>query len=207
MLISDAHRFVFVHVQKTAGTSMVENLEAYANPVIRSKSGSLLRALGLPRNHRRYKFREHASIVDARRRMPGELFDAYFKFGFVRNPWDRLVSEYNAALKKRKHRRHRRIARLGGFEAFIRHEIARGKFFQTRLLCDENGAIAVDFVGRFERLERDYGEVCRRLGIEAPLAVRNAFDHCHYREYYTKRTRQLVEHAWARDIELFEYEF
>lgn len=207
MLISNAREFVFVHVQKTAGTSMVATLAPYANPVIRSKSGSLLRALGLPRDYRRYKFREHASILDARRRMPRELFDAYFKFGFVRNPWDRLVSEYNAALKKHRNRRHRRIANLGDFEAFIRHEIARGRFFQDRMLCDENGRILVDFVGRFERLEADYGEICRRLNIEAPLTVRNAFDHRHYREYYSKRTQQLVEHAWAREIELFEYKF
>lgn len=207
MLFSDSKRFVFIHVQKTAGTSVGAALRPYANAEKRSKLGSFLRLFDFPRDYRRYKFRTHASLRDVQRKLPAEVFNGYFKFAFVRNPWDRLVSEYNAALKKHRNRRHRRIARLGDFEAFIRHELKRGRLLQYPMLANRDGEIGVDFVGRFESLDADFDTICRRIGVPNELSHLNAHPHRNYREYYDEGTRRLVAEGWAQDVETFGYEF
>lgn len=207
MLISDTHRFVFVHLQKNAGTSMVHVLRPYAVEGPRSKWYSLLRVLGLPRDYRRYKFREHAPLREAERRMPRDRFEEYFKFGFVRNPWDRLVSDYAGLLQNPAHRRHRQAARLSDFAAFIEWEARRGRRVQRDMLMDRSGRVAVDFVGHFERVGEDFAEACRRIGIEAELPHRNPSRRGDYREWYDERTREMVRRYWATDIEAFGYEF
>lgn len=207
MIISDDKRFIFVHIEKTAGTSIGQVLAPYANQRPASRLLSLLRRVGLPRDYHRFRFGVHAPLCDVQAHMPEDRFAAYYKFAFVRNPWDRLVSEYNAALKKKRRRRHARIASFGGFEDFIRYEIRRGKFFQLPRLCGRDGRPAVDFIGRFEAVERDFDVVCQRLGIENRLGKFNVFPHASYRHYYDDKTRELVREFWRPEIEYFGYDF
>jgi hypothetical protein len=92
-----------------------------------------------------------------------ELFGDYFKFGFVRNPWDRMVSMY----------KYFGYQRICGFNEFVCRDFGKDlwrtmRWFvcpQTEYLCDENGELIVDFVGRYEALQADFHEVCRRLGL------------------------------------------
>jgi hypothetical protein len=189
MMISDERRFIFVHVEKTAGTSIGQVLSAYANPRPMSRASSLLRVMNLPPGYKQFRFRTHAPLTAAQTRMPADLFNSYYKFAFVRNPWDRLVSEYNAAVKKSRRRRHRRIASFESFEQFILYEIRRGKFFQYPRICDLAGNPALDFTGRFERLGQDFSRVCSELGIVGDLGRSNAFPHGQYREYYNVHRR------------------
>ncbi|MFT7532462.1 MAG: hypothetical protein ACI9FD_003493 [Gammaproteobacteria bacterium] len=207
MIISDSKKFVFVHIEKAAGTSIRHAILPYALPRPYSTWFSLLRLAGLPRGYRNYKFRTHAPVNHLISRMPRSQFDSYFKFAFVRNPWDRLVSEYNAAIKKNKNRRHHKIGKMGSFYDFIQHEINRGKFFQETMLVDRTGELCVDYVGRFENLAEDFSHICSQIGIESTLDHVNRYDHMHYREFYNNASRELVAIHWRRDIETFGYEF
>ena len=75
-------------------------------------------------------------------------------------------------------------------------------------MSDEEGAVIVDFIGRFENLNEDTGTVFRNLGISgASLPHNNSSHHRDYRSYYTEETRDLVAERYARDIEFFGYEF
>lgn len=206
MLISDTKRFIFVHVPKAAGKSVREALAPYCLPRP-PKFHSLLRRFGLPRDYRRYRFRTHGGLVDAQRILPAAVFRDYFKFAFVRNPWDRLVSSYHYILERPGHPHHRRVRRLGSFAAYVEYEAHRGKFRQYDLLCRTGGEPGMDFVGRFERLEQDFDQVCRKLGIEAALPHVNVSRHRSYADYYDPATRALVERSWRQDIEAFGYTF
>src|SRR5262249_5469512 len=75
MLISQNPRFLFVHIQKTGGTSL-EKVLCAACPQVQQ--------LGCRHDH-----------ASSACKILGPDYHDYFKFAFVRNPWDRLVSWYS----------------------------------------------------------------------------------------------------------------
>ena len=209
MLISESHRFVFVHVQKTAGTSITEVLTPFALRPAATRLNKLASDLGLVRDWRRCHFRIHTPLRQAERILPREIFDSFYKFAFVRNPWDRLVSWYAFILQDRSHRRHRAVTRLPDFESFVDAELARPRSAQWWMLADRSGRLGVDFVGRFEQLERDMAGICERIGIAyEPLPhVNRTLTRAPYQTYFTPGLARRVGERWAREIEAFGYAF
>lgn len=208
VLISDSRRFVFVHVSKAAGSSVVRLLGEHALPRPAPGLNSLLRLVDLPRDYHRFRFSQHGSLADVERHMPRETFAAYFKFAFVRNPFDRLVSEYNALLHKPYNRRHARVRRMG-FSGYLRHEAPRIVTPQARLVTRLDGRPGLDFLGRFENFEADLAHVCDVLALPRPAQVphTNRFGHAAYRDFYSPADRALVERDYREDLELFGYGF
>jgi len=209
MLVSESHRFVFVHVQKTAGTSITEILRPLC---LQPPAGRLARTasdLGLVRDWRRYHFRKHAPLRRAERILPPELFASFFKFAFVRNPWDRLASWYEFILQDTAHKRHGVVSRLPDFDAFVRRELARPRRAQWWMLVGRDGRLGIDFAGRFERLEDDMSSICRRLGIPCrPLPhVNRTARRAPYQQYFSPELAALVRERWAPEIEAFGYSF
>jgi len=154
-----------------------------------------------------------------------------FTFAFVRNPWDRLVSCYRDKVLGEVHdftRIHPTrgvaycLARFDGLRAGMPFDefteviaaIPDGEAdehfrSQHTFLTDATGELALDFLGRFERLDRDFQRVCQELGIPGlslPFvqAVPNRRD---YRHYYTPATQRLVGNRFADDVRLFGYDF
>jgi dermatan 4-sulfotransferase 1 len=143
------------------------------------------------------------------------LSESCFTFSFVRNPLDRLLSAYTqqvSAVERRKTivRQHaipfdatfaefvRAVAELPdeGCNVHVRS--------QHRFVTDEDGVI-VDYLGRFERLENDWGVLEDRFGFPA-LPHRQKSTHAPYTEAYTPELARLAAKRYARDIELFGYE-
>lgn len=205
MLISDDYRFVFVHVRKTGGSSLRRVLAPLALSTPDSRRARLLSRAGLVRDYRRKVFRAHAPLVDAQRSMPPERFWGYFKFAFVRNPWDRLVSEYEFIRGFPGHARHRKVMAMD-FPAFVRYQAGRTDAYQFPMLVDRSGALGMDFVGRFERLQADFDEVCRRLRLTPErLPHANRGSRRDPAAYYDAATREFVARTWSRTIENFGY--
>jgi len=208
MLISDSHQFIFLRMRKVASTSMKTILLPLCVPRPAGRLAHLKSRAKLEWDYHRYVFRAHDDMRAAQKRMPAELFDRYFKFTFVRNPWDRLVSEYEFLLRKTEHGRHERVKKLGGFSDFIRMQIPRRDAYQINMMCDERGNVLMDFIGKLENLQNDWKTVCERTGIPyQELQRKNASERSHYQDYYDSESRQLVARHWAREIELFGYRF
>jgi hypothetical protein len=208
MLISESHGFLFVHVQKTAGTSVTQFLAPHALSPSAGRLNKIASDLGLVHDWRRNYFRIHAPLRRAERVLPPDVFASLFKFAFVRNPWDRLVSWYVYVLRDTGHRRHAQVRDSGSFAQFVQVELARPRRSQWWMLEQRSGDLGVDFVGRFERLEEDMAAICAHIGIPyQPLPRENVSKREPYQSYYTPELAELVRQRLAREIEAFGYAF
>ena len=210
-MISDQYQFVFVHVPKTAGLSITQPLQQYCRPL------TLLKG-------EHYWADVHGTCRHYIKRLGPELWESFYKFSFVRNPWDRLVSAFlymshggNNPLDRQLSQRH--LARFqGDFDAFVTQFIAGNghlrlfHFYpQARFLCDHAGSILVDRVGRYENLQADFSSICRDISLpEIQLDTVNPTQHRQqrdYREFYSPETKQIVADKYQKDIDLFGYTF
>ncbi len=208
MLISDSRQFIFVHIRKAAGTSMVNALIPYTLAKPEGLGARLKSRARLEWDYQKYRFRKHEDILAAKKRMPAAVFSNYFKFAFVRNPWDRLVSEYEFIRKQTDHGRHSRVMKLSSFADFIQMQSQRRDAYQLQMLSDKDGELLVDFVGRFENLDEDWQKVCKSANIpHQPLAHINKTKHRDFREYYDHSSIDIVATYWADEIKLFKYKF
>ena len=162
-MISHAHRCLFVHIPKTAGQS----IEAYFMQHL-GLPESERDALLLSRNRQPHLGPPRLSHLKAREyltcgHVTPEQFQGYYKFSFVRNPWDRLVSFY-------KYRGH---AHRYDFKTFVFKHMPEPGWTndychvtpQYDFLYDEDGHCLVDFVGRYENLQVDFDRVCQAVGL------------------------------------------
>mgnify|MGYP001073672496 CR=1 FL=1 len=210
MLISYSHRFIFVHIYKVAGSSVRRALGEYAHDPNRLLANRLLRRLGMRITlpfHRCKEFPVHMQARDIREELPPKVYDRFYKFAFVRNPWDWQVSLYYFMLQNTWHFQHKLVGSVSGFDEYMEWRVTEDKHLQKDFVTDENGIQIVDFVGRYERLSKDFLHVCRALNIRASLPHVNKSSHGDYRSYYNDRTKRMVEEHFGEDIEFFGYTF
>ena len=95
-IISDEHRFVYLAIPKVASTSMLNSLLPFFDLGLDSESlENLKNGIPLRRAHEKYsrsRYQIHKAAFLSK--MADRQYDGYFKFTFVRNPWDRLLSCY-----------------------------------------------------------------------------------------------------------------
>lgn len=194
MIVCHSRRFVFVHIHKTAGESITSALSPALGDgdwEVRGKTRPSINGTVL---------HKHSTALEALHALGPELWEQYFTFAFVRHPIDRILSLYRyiahwadpprlslgQRLRPRSApawvdhsdwpevRAYRATRSLSGF---MRHPLldhAASMQPQVTSLCDEDGRLVVDFVGRFERLAEDFADVQRTLGLPpTPLRTMN----------------------------------
>ena len=196
MVISENLRCIFVHVQKTGGSSIEVALRQH-DAAIPEK----------PHNARR-----HMGAREIRTLVSPQAWNDHFKFAFVRNPWDRLVSWYFMCVQAPTpnafgHYVKEHAKTFGDFVRNPQGMMERTTVPQMDYVADTDGRVLVDYVGRYESLHADYAEVGRRLGIGGMLPHANRSAHRPYQQYYDDTTRAIVAERFARDIEAFGYTF
>lgn len=230
MIVSHKHKFIFLKTRKTAGTSVEVILSRFCGPddiitPISDKDETLRGSENGPRNDqgrfnplpelavpgtdisrtirdawRGRKFFNHMTAAQARNRLPREVWDSYFKFCFERNPWDKTLSSFHWQNRNRVPPR-------------TLPEFLACKDYKSDLpVYTIGGELAVDFVGRYETLQDDLNKVAAKLGLEGDLELPRAKggyrkDARHYRDVFTEEQRAIVASKYAREIELFGYEY
>lgn len=131
-----------------------------------------------------------------------------FSFGFVRNPWDRMVS-ICASIN---------LAKLQNPISFTTwlydgclnsedkpHSVAGGTLIHH---CCSYFVLPCSYIGRFETFEADVERICRILGRPVPATQRHeVLPHEPYQSYYTPEAQNWVaRHCW-QDIHTFGYRF
>lgn len=162
-MICHHYKCIFVHIPKNAGQSIEHvfldllelDWETRAPLLLRSNDNG---KIGPPR----LAHLKAGEYVDYKY-LPQELFDQYFKFSFVRNPWSRMVSIYN----------YLGFSKKTDFKSFLidkfRSRIFRENHWfvgpQSDFLYSAEEKLLVDYVGRFENLQADFSYVCQKIGI------------------------------------------
>ncbi len=206
MLLSRRKKFIFIHIYKNAGTSITSALLPFAaskwqrgvNRILGKFKVTILDPRPYP---------THSTASDLIRYMGREVFDSYFSFAIVRNPWDWQVSLYTYMLKNPNQEQHELVKSFGNFDTYIRWRCAEEVRFQKDFVYSESGELLADFIGRFENLDRDFPYICSRIGVSVILPRENVSNLKPYRQYYTDETRKLVRQAFESDISLFQYDF
>lgn len=206
MILSHSKKFIFVHLYKTGGTSIRRRLEKYDTSynVLHWAKSKLTKnpVFTSPVAHK------HAMAKVIRKEVGPEIYDNYFSFCFVRNPWDWQVSLYHYVLKDNTNQHYDIISSFKDFTEYIHWRCAEDVHFQKEYVLDEAGNQIVDFIGRMENLNEDFKKICQHLDLDVEdLPHLNKSVNKKYHAFYTDETRDLVARTYAPDIEFFGYEF
>jgi len=184
---------IFVHVPKTAGTSIEQHLRQSKSQVVGG----------------------HTTAIAYRSAFPIE-FNAYFTFAIVRHPYDRFRSAYsylkqhpiNAALANESVHTSESIndfIATYSNTATIRDSIVH-MFPQHIFVCDRDEAIILEAIYRYETLHSDWGKICRRIRIhECSLPVLNASHRRSTEDFVSAESKAILAKLYAKDFKLFGY--
>ena len=215
MPVSHTHRTIFVHIPKTAGTSVEAALGMHGlkedvgvKPYFNQT---------LDREHLYGRDAQHLTAEGLKAELNG-VFDAYFKFAVVRNPWDRLVSTCawsdqkwfkGQELMSREFERAVRQLYAASRDPKAAQALLKSTHFKPQFLyiVDRELRPMVDYVGRYESLAEAWAYISSRLNLGVPLAGRMKSHHRPYQEYYSDETRAMVGEVYSRDISMFGYAF
>ena len=218
MVICTDKKYVFVKVYKTGGTSIYRELKKH------SKSQYLLGTMygngtgvlqdyktavnaaeqghdsGVKRKH------DHVKSSWIKENAFPELgldWDKYFKFGFVRNPWDRELSNYFFNSGKLK------PPEDISFKEWLNIRLQKNGFIRSHNSSQCDYLTDVNYVARFENYDEEVKYLFNRIGVPMPQPLMhiNKTDHKPYYEYYDDIDIMKVQQWYEKDIEMYNYEF
>lgn len=205
MIISHKHRYIFIAIPKT-GThairralrkTMGDEDEEQVGLFEKSQLGHpALAALG----------HGHITAVQASTHLEEAVWKNYFKFAFVRNPFDRLVSYAYFFYGKEPLMKSHPTLHMKRMLLFPEKERTLWFRPQVDFVLDSYGALAIDFVGKTEKIQTDFDRVCDRIGLPYQKLERvNASAHDPYLRYYDEQLELLARKYYAKDFEQFDY--
>ncbi len=207
MIVSRQHRFIFAAIPKTGTHSVRQALREHLGPDDIEQVG-LFVDKRFPYEGLAQLQHGHIGLAQVRPYLGDEVFDRYFKFAFVRNPFDRFVS-YCAFMTRNQgtfESQPQLVMRRILFELQpLRHVLYQP---QHTLLVDESGRLLADFIGRAEQMQSSYDAICARVGIPSQVLSKvNSSRRGDYRQYYDQTLIDGVSALYQRDLELFDYTF
>ena len=155
--ISPKYPLIFVHIPKTAGSSVNDTLK-----INNKRTG-------------------HKTLKEIRNNIDLDIYDKYTKFSIIRNPFDRMVSLYSYRIKNKDN------WVMYGFPSNKRKEVTFEWWFwnfdvhlhmisSPRMqsmscydcLIDKTGQLGVNHILRFEHLKEDWNNMFEVLDLKAP---------------------------------------
>jgi hypothetical protein len=222
MLISHSKKFIFLKTIKTAGTTVEIFFEELCRPYgmkyVEGSAGTsavvsmegIVGARG--ESVKNEKYYNHQTAKEIREEFGADIWNDYFKFSIVRNPYDELISRFWFLLDQKT-----RISLLdAGFEA-TKREFKKWVMGQENLnsriyLIDDQ--LAVDFLIRFEFLEDDVANVCSHLGVRKKVSELQKFKSgirpsegiwSRISDYYDSDSITYIENRFSWELKRFNY--
>lgn len=213
-MISHEHRCIFIHISKCAGSSIEH---AFGINIADNTENNNKHLFGWNQKHK--LFLQHAT--------PQELIDydfiseniwnEYYKFIIVRNPYSRALSDYNWLINDSgiKDSFENFMCAKGKFESVLKvkkYETYRGDHLtaQKDYFYLNDNLIDYDRVLRFENLDYDLKLLCKDLGVHSEMfnqKINTSEKKNHYSHFFNKRKRLMVYNKYRNDLEFLDYCF
>ncbi|MFY0694267.1 MAG: sulfotransferase family 2 domain-containing protein [Lentibacter algarum] len=211
MLISLQKNFLFIHVPKTAGSSLHHILEPYSQQNNRTLVRRLMNHLPLRQDISKAYFRQHAKCDLLQRQIAPKVFNSLHKFAAVRNPYDHMVSYYKFIQQNRQGSWYKK-AQNWSFSDAVSYFEKRNNIQpvnQTSWLVDRNGEFIVDRILFFESISEDFHKLADFLELEGShkMPHHNVTIRSDYRDYYNNDLKLRVEALYKSDFDNFGYQF
>lgn len=185
-MISHKHKFIFIHIPRSAGNSIQTALGPYADDKITDAGNE---DICIDNVDYRDIFKHTSLDVYSKY----YNLDDYLIFTSIRNPWDRMLSLcffYSGKFDKVHFKRYLRSART------------------THDYMTVNGKVYLDNIIRYEQIEYDFNKITKKLGLpDITIPHMNSRKHDSYKEYYDEETIELVYSKFKIDIDRFGYQF
>lgn len=207
-LINDNSKFIFFHLYKCGGMSMRKFIQENSEETYEIQGG-------------------HSLPIDMKRQFEYEgnqkKYDDYFKFTFIRNPFDFMISVLFYAKTYSDHYMHYDAVNMD-VERFIPYYMnfrdvnlqqEREMFGSNRVVTFKDwlikdGQLLVDFVGKLENINEDLKVVSEKIGIdssEIPFINENNNRSKDYRQYYNSNSKKMIEKYFGWELDYFKYTF
>jgi hypothetical protein len=146
-------------------------------------------------------------------------FNYFYKFAFVRNPWDRMVSRYWYLRGYHENNPSQKINERGyyppGKLPFVDWLMGDNRNCvhpldlrqQKDWVTTESGRIIIDYIGKYENLDYDFNELSKIIGVKVSLPKLNSAKKGNYRGYYNREAIDFVYDRFKDDIVTWGYQF
>lgn len=228
MIISHKYKFIFIKTKKTAGTSVELALSRLCGDQdiitpVGPADEKIRKDLGIrgPQNYHvplssykpadwiiytfrnRKKFNAHMAAKKIKSIVGENIWNDYYKFCFVRNPWDRVLSLYYF---------HNKVPPRISISEYINSGAPFTPKKNNALLYMIDGSIAVDKICYYENLNEELDGISVRLGFPEKLSIphssnRTRSDKRHYREILSPEDSEKISGAYFDEINLFNYKY
>ena len=230
MLISHKYQFIYTKTVKTAGTSIEVYFEPFCMPEgewqfshkrdeYSSPAGIIgVRAVKEPGHGKGYTWWNHMPAAEIKENIGDEVWESYFRFCAIRNPFDKVVSHY-FFMERPVANQHEFLKKLPFYSAIKKRRLIHGfnqwldkvEYPVDRAQYMLDGKFCMDDFIRFEHLPEDLARICKRLGIPyQPEKLRRLHGAIRktdipLKAFYTPASIQKVSDLYDLEIEKFGY--
>ena len=220
MLLSHRHRFIYTKTLKTAGTSVEIYFEDACIPAdMEIDQGHHIGETVTPAGVIGYRgpapagstWYNHMCAREIRELVGGAVWDGYYKFCVVRNPFDKVVSYWWFTVNSKQQYQYKDADFARVRSDFADWCVTRSGDAVDRDTYVIDGRLAMDFFIKYESLLDGLAQVCRRvcypyrperLGTYKGDARATRRPFC---EYHDQRTIAAVQAAFSWELDWFGY--
>ena len=206
MRISHKNKFIFLSNPKTGSTTVREILDPYSD--IKSSN--------------KKPFVHHIEAVQLKNIFikNGWNWDEYYKFTFIRNPYEKYVSQYFFSAPDNNFKRqfdkgyNKKKAFSVSFKEWLKYHdnmkiLPVGIRDIKQFAFDNNGNMLVNKIIKLEEINTELPKILNKLNINHNKIIKkiNTTNHKNYRQYYDEECIKIVQKYMSNDIEIGNYEF
>lgn len=205
MIVSHKYKFIFIAIPKTATHAIRFALRPQLDEGDWEQV-ELFHKSRLPFEEFKSVNHGHITSLDAKKVLGDKIWNTYYKFCFVRNPYDRFMSyaffrnKSSDLFLKKKYAMMKLIFKNPLIEKDILF------YPQSNFIIDDAGVNMVDFIGRYENLQLDFDKICEKVGLPKitlqSVNLSNREGDMHNLDF---ELLDLVSNYYEEDIEIFKY--